>query len=269
MGLQINPQSPIFPSQRPINEASARLQRTLAGLASAQRINRAADDAAGLAIAEGFRSDVRQFNTEARNLQDGISFIRTAEGGLDAQQDAVGRIEELALQAANGTLTDDQRAAINEEAQQLLSQIDDTAANTEFNGRRPLQDGEDVALGTEGELTINVNESTTDSLGISGIDLSTAEGAQSALDALGSARDQISQERAGLGAQENRLERAIGVREVASENATASESAIRDLDFARATIDQSRDALLLRSATAAAAQGNLVPQNALNLLLGN
>ena len=267
MGLQINPQFPAL-GQRPINEATARLQRTLAGLASAQRINRAADDAAGLAIAEGFRAEVRQFNQEVRNLQDGSSFIRTAEGGLEAQGNAVGRLEELALQASNGTLTDEQRSAINEEAQQLLQEIDNTSANTEFNGRRPLQDGENLDLGTEGDLQVNVNQSDTNTLGINGIDLSTAEGAQNALNALEGARNQISQDRAGLGAQENRIESAINSREIASENAAASESAIRDLDFARATINESRDEILLRASIAAAAQGNLVPQNALNLLQG-
>lgn len=266
MGLQINPQSPFFGGLRRINDASNRLQRTFEGLATAQRINRARDDAAGLAIAERFRSEVRQFNVEARNLQDGVSFLRTAEGGLATQQDAVGRIEELALQAANGTLTDDQRAAINEEAQLLLEQIDDTAETTEFNGRRPLQDGEDLPVGVEGGDEINVNESTTATLGLAGIDLSTQAGAESALGALQNASNQISQERGSLGAQENRLTRAIGVREVAAENSAASESAIRDLDFAQATINQSRDEILLQGAIAAAAQGNIAPQNALNLL---
>jgi len=268
MGLRINPQLNIF--QRPINTAASQLNQTLATLATGRRINQAADDAAGLAIAEGFRSEVRQFNQEVENLQQGANFLQTAEGGLANQQEAVGRLEELALQASNGTLTDDQRAALNQEAQQLVAEIDDTAQNTEFNGRAPLTGGDDGSLDVGGETTVplNVDESTIASLGLDNFDISTQAGAQAGIETAQAARVQIDQNRASIGAQENRLERAIGAREEAGVNAAASESAIRDQDIAQAFIERTRNELLVQSSAFAQTQGSVVPETALRLLGG-
>ena len=185
MGLGINTNIPSIFARRQADETFGRLTNNLEQLSSALRINRASDDAAGLAIAERFRTQVRQFNAEINALQSGISAIEIAEGGLESQQDAVGRLRELAVQAANGTLSDQQRQAINAEAQQLLQEIDATAGNTEFNDRA-LLDGSNpsLTLETSGNTTIQFQESTIDSLGLSGLDLSTQAGAQSAIDAL-------------------------------------------------------------------------------------
>lgn len=269
MGLDINTNvSGIF-ARRQAEGALGRLTNNLEQLSSGLRINRASDDAAGLAIADRFRTQLRQFNAEINALQSGISAIDTAEGGLDSQQDAVGRLRDLAIQAANGTLTDEQRQSINEEAQQLLQEIDATAQNTEFNDRR-LLDGSNpsVTLETTGNTTLQFEESTVQSLGLSGLDLSTQAGAQNAIDALDNAADAISSNRSDLGAQSNRLQSAIETREEGSENIQSAESRIRDLDLALATIERSRNELLLRSAFGALLQSNLVQQNASRLLGG-
>lgn len=258
MGLRIDGNIPPLGAQRQTQQTSNRLIEGLNRLATQRRINSAADDAAGLAIAERFRSQVVQYTQESANLQSGVSALQTAEGGLSAQQDAVGRLQELAVQASNGTLTDDQRQAINTEAQQLLEQIGETGANTEFNGTQ-LLDGSNptVALGTESGDEIALNESTPDSLGISGLDLSTAGGAADALNRLDTAADRISQNRATVGAQQNRLERAIDQRAQATQNAAEAESRIRDLDVAQQVIEQTRDETLLQSGIASIVQGNL------------
>lgn len=269
MGLRIDGNIPPLGAQRQTQQTSNRLIEGLTRLATQQRINTAADDAAGLAIAERFRSQVRQFTQEAGNLQSGVSALQTAEGGLESQQDAVGRLRELAVQASNGTLTDEQRQAINTEAQQLLEQIGETAANTEFNGTQ-LLDGTNttVPLGTESGDTITLNESTPDSLGINGIDLSTADGAAQALEQLDTATTRISQNRANIGAQENRLDRAVEQRALAGQNAAEAESRIRDLDIARQVVEQTRNETLLQSGIAAIVQGNLQAGTVARLLGG-
>jgi flagellin len=269
MGIRISPGLDLLAGQRQVSQTAQRLQRGFEGLASGLRINRAADDAAGLAIAERLRADVRQFSTEIDTLQQGINLVSTAEGGLSSQQDGVARLRDLALQASNGTLNDDQRAALNEEAQQILAGIQETAENTEFNERAVLDGSASaIELGTEGGAQVNVEESTVDSLGLTGFDISTQAGAQAAIGAADNASNQISQNRAGIGAQQNRFESAIAVREVGRENAIASESAIRDLDISRAVIEQTRNELLLNAGIGAIAQGNIVPQTALRLLGG-
>ena len=138
MGLRINNNIPALNASRQAGIAAQGLKKTMEGMASGLRINRAADDAAGLAISEGFRTQVRQYTQEVNNLQTGVNVVETADQAMGTQQEAVGRIQELATQAANGTLTDDQRGAINQEAQQLIEQVGQTAENTEFNGVKLL-----------------------------------------------------------------------------------------------------------------------------------
>lgn len=267
MGLQINNNIPGLNAQRQAQSTSRSLLRNFEQLATGLRINRAADDAAGLAISERFRTQVRQFTQEVNNIQSGINAVQTAEGGLGTQQDAVGRIRELAVQAANGTLTDDQRTALNAEAQQLLDQIGDTAENTEFNGRQLLNGtAATVPLGTEAGDQVNFGTSTVDALGLNGLDIGTQAGATAALDRLDTAAQRIDQNRANLGAQQNRLERGIEARETTSVNLQNSESLLRDLDIARATTERTRNQVLLQGSLSALVQGNLVPQSAAQLL---
>jgi len=265
MGLRINTNTAALGAQRQIGRTNEALQQNLERLSSQLRINRAADDAAGLAIAERFNTLARQSRVEINNLQSGINASQTAEGGLSVQQDAVSRIRELGVQAANGTLSDDQRAALNAEAQQLLDQINDTGANTEFNGQQLLDSDQTISLGAnEGELTLN--ESNTTSLGLDGLDLSTQAGAEAAVAAADAASINIGQQRTNIGAQQNRFESAIEQREISEQNALESESRIRDLDLARASIEQSRNQVLLQGGIAGLVQSNVTPQTALSLL---
>jgi flagellin len=258
MGLSINgPGSSLFALHQ-IQRATAGLNATQEQLASLLRINRAADDASGLAIADRFSAQVRQLNTEVAGIQNGISLTQTAEGALSAQSDAVGRLRELAAQAANGTLSDDQRAALNSEAQQLLQEIDATAQNTEFNGIAPL-DGSStgVSIDGSGDLDVQFSESTADALGLTGLDLSSQAGANAALGELDIAAASINENRASLGAQENGLQRAADQRSLTAVNLTDSESRIRDLDVAQAFIDRTRNQFLQQAGVAALAQSNL------------
>lgn len=269
MGVRVGNSLAALFAERQTGLAAGRLNRTLTQLGSGVRIGRAADDAAGLAIAERFRAEIRGLNQEINNIQTGINLTQTAEGGLSVQADAVGRIRELATRAASGLLTAEQRLELNEEAQQLLEQIENTAQNTEFNGTDLLNGTTNtVQLDGEGEVQVNLNESTTSSLGIDSVDISTAAGAQDAISALDTATARISQNRASVGAQQNRLRNAVEVRDQQALDQQAAESQIRDLDLARAVVARTRDQILLQSGVSAIAQGNLQNQTALRLLGG-
>ncbi|MBI1317851.1 MAG: flagellin FliC [Candidatus Hydrogenedens sp.] len=265
MGLRINTNTAALGAQRQLGRTNEALNRSIEQLSSQLRINRAADDAAGLAIAERFSAFARQSRAEINNLQSGVNASQTAEGGLSVQQDAVSRIRELAVQASNGTLTDDQRAALNAEAQQLIGQIDSVAQDTEFNGQQLLSSDQTISLGAgQGDLTLN--ESTSSSLGLGGLDLSTQSGAQAALGLADTATQNISDQRANIGAQQNGFASAINQRETAEINAQDAESRIRDLDLARASIEKARNDTLLRGGLAGLIQSNVTPQAALSLL---
>ncbi len=268
MGLQVNNLSGLA-AQRQVDKSTARVAKGIEKLGSGLRINRAADDAAGLAITEGFRASIRQTNQELQGLQSGINAVRTADAGLSRQGGAVGRIRELAVQASTGTLTDDQRAAINQEAQQLLQEVDTAGQETEFNGTRLLDGSTNaITLDAEGQNQVNLNESTSNSLGLSGVDLGTQGGAQAAIDALDNAASQLTQNRAELGAQENRLAFAAEQRETSAANEQEAESRIRDLDIARAAVDQVRNQVLQQASVSALIQGNLASEGARTLLAG-
>lgn len=269
MGLQINSNATSIFARRQTTQTANRLNNNLQRLASGLRINRAADDAAGLAIAETFRASIRQLNTESRGLQTGSNLAATAEGGLSAQGEIVGRIRELAVQAANGTLNDDQRAAINVEAQELQQELDNIGQNTEFNGIG-LLDGSTgpVTVDTTGDIQVDLQQSDSGALGLGGLDLSTQAGAQAAIAATDAAATQINQNRANLGASQNRIQSAIETRDTQALNEIEAESRIRDLDVARAAIEQARNEVLLQGGLSSIIQGNLQSQTALRLLGG-
>lgn len=266
MALTINSNVGASSLSKTTNRAQELLNKSLQPLSTGLRINKAADDAAGLAIADRFNTLARQYQAEDRNLQSGISAAQTADSGLSTQQDAVQRIRELAVQASNGTLSDDQRAAINSEAQQLLDQINDTASGTEFNGRQLLNQNQTVSLGVEGGAQLQLQQSDTSSLGLNGLDLSTEAGAAAAIDAADNALEQIGGQRSSIGAQSNGFESAIAQRQESTLNAVESESRIRDVDVARASIERTRNQVLLQSSVAGLLQSNVAPQSALRLL---
>lgn len=268
MGLSINTNQPALFARRQTEQATGLLGRALEQLSTGRRINRAADDASGLAIAERFNSQIRQGQAEINNLQSGLSLTQTADGALETQQDATQRLRELAVQASNGTLTDDQRSALNQEAQEIIEQIGETADSTEFNGTKLLNSNQTVPLGTEGGTQVTLNSSTTSALGLNGVDLSTQGGAQAAVDQIDQALNRISNNRSSLGAQANRFESAINQRGFAVQNAQESESRIRDLDIAQGFLKRTRGELLQRSGIAGLIQSNVTPQSALRLLGG-
>ncbi|MBI2422748.1 MAG: flagellin FliC [Candidatus Hydrogenedentes bacterium] len=266
MGLQVNTNLPALNAGRQTRESNRLLTESLQKLSSGRRINRAADDAAGLAIAERFSSLVRQDQQEIGNLQSGISASQIAEGGLSAQQDAVARIRELAVQASNGTLNGDQRNALNQEAQQLLEQIGTTATDTQFNGQGLLDQNQSIDLGTEGGSELELQSSTLDSLGLNGVDLSTAEGAAAAIEAADGASEAINANRSTIGAQVNRFSSAIEQRNTSALNQLEAESNIRDLDIAQAILEKTTNEIRTRSGIAALNQARVTPQSALALL---
>lgn len=268
MGLRIDANIPALNADRQTQRANDVINDALRQLASGKRINRAKDDAAGLAIADALNTRSRLGQVEIRNLQSGINYAQTAEGGLTAQQDAVQRIRELAVQASNGTLSADQRAALNAEAQQLIEQVGQTAESTQYNGQTLLDESRTVELGTENPVQVATSESTPASLGLTGLDLSTLEGAANAISAADAALSQLSDNRAETGAQINRFASAIEQRQTSVLNNIEAESAIRDAELAQAVLNRTRGQLVQQGSLYALIQSNIAPQSALNLLNG-
>jgi flagellin len=270
MGLRINTNVPALNTSRVLRQSTNSLNKSLERLSSGLRINRAADDAAGLAIAEGFRSQVRGDQTAQRNAQDGVSMVQTAEGALSETTNILQRIRELAVQAANGTQSDNNRTALNGEVKQLLDQIDDIALDTEFNGIRVLSAAQTVTLQSgamNGQtLSISVAGAKTNDLGVNSVNVSSMASAVSAINTIDAALKSVNTLRSTLGAYQNRLEFTINTLAIQEENSTASESAIRDANMASETIAFTRNQILVSAGTSVLAQANLVPQSALALL---
>jgi flagellin len=270
MGLKINTNVPALNAGRTLNRSTNALNRSLERLSSGLRINRAADDAAGLAVAEAFRSQARGVQVAQRNAQDGVSLVQTAEGSLSETTNILQRIRELAVQSANGTQSTDNRVALNAEVQQLLQQIDDIAQDTEFNGIRVLSAAQTVTLQTGANqsqtLTISTAGAQTRELGISAVAVSSLALSVAAISTIDVAIKSVNSLRSTLGAFQNRLEFTINTLAIQEENATASESAIRDADIARETISFTRNQILVSAGTSVLAQANIVPQTALQLL---
>ena len=270
MGLRINTNVAALNTSRVLRRSTGELNSSLERLSSGLRINRAADDAAGLAVAEGFRSQVKGTQVAQRNAQDGVSLVQTAEGSLSETNNILQRIRELAVQAANGTQSTNNRAALNNEVQQLLQQVDDIAEDTEFNGIRVLSSAQTVTLqagpNPSQTLTVSVNGAKTNDLGVSTVQVSSVALAVSAISTIDIAIQSVSTLRSNLGALQNRLSFTINTLAIQEENATASESAIRDADIAGETIKFTRNQILVSAGTSVLAQANVVPQTALSLL---
>jgi len=254
---------------RNLNVNGAKLAKSLERLSSGLRINRAADDAAGLAISEKMRSQIRGLNQASRNAQDGISMIQTAEGSLNEIHNMLQRMRELAVQASNEIYTPEDIATLQDEVDQLVEEIDRVAAAAEFN-TQPLLDGTmsgvELQVGAnEGQtITIDIGAVTAGDIGVDGVDLtSDAAGAITTID---SAIGDISSSRASLGAIQNRLESTVANIGISVDNMTAAESRIRDADIAYETTQFTRNTILVQAGTAILAQANLAPQNVLSLL---
>ena len=269
MGLVVNNNIPALNTSRILRRSTLDLNKSLQRLSSGLRINSAADDAAGLAISESFRARVRGLAVAQRNAQDGISLVQTAEGALSETTNILQRIRELAVQAANGTNSTQNRTDLQAEVTQLVAQIDAIAANTEFNGvvllnastpNTVLQTGADAGQ----TLTITFSDARAATLGVAGLDL--VNNASAAITSVDNALTTVNTARAGFGATQNRLEFTINTLAIEEENSAASESAIRDANIAAETIQFTRNQILVTAGTSILAQANVLPQTALQLL---
>jgi len=279
MALRINYNYESVASQRNLSTSQSNYGRAIEQLSSGLRINKAADDAAGLAVSEKLKNQVRGLNQAQRNAQDGISLLQTAEGALNETHSLLGRMRELAVQSANDTLSNSDRLHIQDEVNQLLSEVDRIASSTKFNKISLLDGSAAVALhiGANKETGVNDNEiavaiaasdTTTlaiDTLGTTAT-ITTQSGANSAISALDAAIENISTSRGKIGAYQNRLESTINSLGVASENAGAANSRIRDADVAQSVSEMVRNQILQQSTMAVLAQANQAPQMALQLL---
>ena len=247
------------------------LNKNLEKLSSGYRINRAGDDAAGLAISESMRSQINGLNQATKNAQDAVGLIQTVEGALTETHSMLQRLTTLASQSANGTYNSVARNNLQQEVTDLLAEIDRIANNTDFNGIKPIATGGSAMtfqIGPSAAETIGVNKSsmTSQSLGIKGIKVSTLKGGNSAIDTVKAAINKVSTYRATLGAAQNRLEHTINNLKVSSENITAAESRIRDTDMADEITAFTKNNILLQASQSMLAQSNSVPQSILSLL---
>lgn len=266
MGMRVSTNIAAINSQRNLAGAQRVMNKSMGQLASGSRINIAADDAAGLAISERLKSQIRSARQANRNANDGISMIQTAEGGLNEIGNMVTRLRELAIQAASDTVSGTERDFINKEVQQLKSEINRIAQTTKW-GTTNLLDGStpkfDFQVGlfnneSEDRITFDSSENvaTLDALGIDGLDYTSKEGAQEALASLDVAQNTINGYRANLGALQNRLTSTIDNLAVQEENLSAANSRIRDTDVAMASSEMVRNQILLQAGTSTLAQAN-------------
>jgi flagellin len=274
MSLRINNNIAALNAYRNLSATSDQLGKSLEKLSSGFRINRAADDAAGLVKSEDLRAEIRGNQAAVRNAQDGISFVQTAEGALGEVHSILQRMRELAVDAANTATTDG--VAQNEEVQELLKELDAIGTRTTFAGNAVFQDYGSNALtfhvgAGSGDSLALTNDLALSSVDIFSIDLSAVDltsDAAGAIDAIDNAISSVSSVRSTLGATQNRLEHVINNLSVAVENLTASESRIRDADMAMEMATFTRHQILTQAGTAMLAQANQVPQNVLQLLRG-
>jgi len=272
-GLVINTNVSALNTTRILRRSTFSLNKSLERLSSGLRINRAADDAAGLAIAENLRSRVIGAQVAARNSQDGVSLVQIAEGALGEITNVLQRIRELSVQAANGTNSAQNRADLQAEVVELRDSVTEILLRTEFNGLNPfaaiagglvLQTGADAASTTA--ITSLGTLFNTTNLAINAVDISTQAGASGAITSVDTGLAILNTKRAALGATQNSLEFTINVLGIQEENSLAAESAIRDADIARETIGFTRAQILVSAGTSILAQANIVPQTALQLL---
>jgi len=258
-----------------LNRSNRALSRNYERVSSGLRISRAADDAAGLGVAESLRSLHHSADVAARNINDGISIIGVAEGATNEVANILVRLRELSVQSSSETLADSERAYIQDETDQLVSEIDRIANVTEFNGVS-LTNGSDadglinvqagVRNTSNDRIAIVLGDLTANNLGVNGLDLSTSSNAQTAIDTIDAAIDSVSSIRSNYGAVENRLGNALNNIETFSEANKAAESRIRDLDFGIETSALTRNQILQQAGVSILSQARALPQSVLSLL---
>jgi flagellin len=270
--MRINHNIAALNTYRQFNAANNAQAKSMEKLSSGLRINRAGDDAAGLAISEKMRGQIRGLDMASKNSQDGISLIQTAEGALNETHDILQRMRELAVQGANDTNVTADRTAIQDELNQLMSEVDRIAGNTEFNTQNLLGGSFSgtFQIGANAGQVINLGISAMDTAGLSlattNIAVSTNAVASTAIKALDDAIALVSSQRSKLGATQNRLEHTINNLGTAQENLTSAESRVRDVDMAKEMMAQTKNSILSQAAQAMLAQANQQPQGVLQLL---
>lgn len=276
MGFRINTNIPSISAQRSLSQTNKVQENVLSKLSSGSRITQAADDAAGLAISEKLKAQIRGTNQATRNANDGISMVQTAEGGLNEISNILVRLRELSVQSASDTVGDTERKFSDLEYQNLKQEIERISQVTEFNGLKLLNgQGEqlDFQIGINNDsfqdrISYDVQATNTklDNLGLSSISVMNKAGAQESLAVLDSAITAVSGSRANLGALQNRLSSTVNNLQISSENMSAANSRIRDTDYADATAQNARMNILNAAGTSVLGQANMQTQNALKLI---
>lgn len=271
MSMFINTNVGAINAHRNLGMNNTAMGKTMEKLSSGFRINRAADDAAGLAISEKMRFQINGYNQAMRNAQDGISMIQTAEGALTEVHSMLQRMNTIANQAATGTYDGEDRNKLDLEFKELVKEINNIANNTKFNNKALFKENStvDFQVGFEADVKISASFEKTDavSLGIAAdSDITTSAKAGAAMTSIQNAINKVSEIRAKLGSVQNRLEHTINNLGVNAENLSASESRIRNADMAKEMTDFTRNQILVQAGTAMLAQANSAPQSVLKLL---
>jgi len=276
MGLRINTNTQSLAAQRNLGQTSAAQKQSLERMSSGQRINHAADDAAGLAISEKMRASVRSLAQDQRNASDGISMIQTAEGAMNEVGNILIRFRELSVQAASDTIGETERGFIDKEVKQLHDEIDRISQATEYNGQKLLS-GE----GSKYEIQVGLNNNpeqdrfyydtgrtnvSTSGLGVDGITVASREDAQNNLEKIDNAIKTLSENRSELGALQNRLQSTVSNLQVYSENLQGARSRINDVDMASETAEMTKNSILTQSGASVLSQANQNASIALKLI---
>ncbi len=276
MGLRINTNVASLNAQRNLSQTKLAMDKTLEKLSSGQRINRAGDDAAGLAISENLKAQIRGMGQAERNAQDGVSLVQIAEGALAEVSNILIRLRELSVQAASDTIGNTERKFLNVEFEQLTSEVDRIANSTEFN-RVPLLNGTgavfDIQIGTRNDpvsdrLTFDASSADVNvaALGLNLASVADKISSQNSLSSIDQAIISVSGIRADFGALQNRLQSTINNIAVGVENLSAANSRVRDADIASETAELTKNNILVTAGTSVLAQANASTKNALNLI---
>ncbi|WP_181437708.1 flagellin [Curtobacterium sp. MCLR17_044] len=278
MGMSINTNLSALNTYRNLNSTQNDLSKSLEKLSSGLRINRAADDASGLTISEGLKSQVGGLTVAARNAQDGISVVQTAEGGLTETHSILQRMRDLAVQAGNDSNNADSRTAITTEVGELTKELTRISASTNFNGINLLDGSAGTAgvlkfqVGANGDaasqIDVDLSKSNVESVStaVGALTFDSATNAQAAITAIDEQIKYVSAARSSIGAVQNRFDHAINVTNVAKENLTAASSRITDVDMAEEMVKYTRDNILSQAGTSMLAQANQSTQGVLSLL---
>ena len=270
-------------ADRVLNISNDSIMKNMEKLSSGERINRAGDDASGLAVSEKMRSQIRGLNQASKNIQNGVSFIQTTEGYLQETTDILQRVRELAVQSANGIYSDEDRMQIQVEVSQLVAEVDRIASQAQFNGMNMLtgrfaQEGDavmqfQIGANVDQNTRVFIGTMTATALGLKGaqggdeqISISSPDEANITLAAIDEALKNVTKQRADLGAYQNRFEMAAKGINIAAENTQASESRIRDTDMASEMVEFTKNQILTQAGTAMLAQANSQSQSVLGLL---